>query len=88
MVKYKTPGSMVLVGSMSGMTANKGFNSSIYNGSKAGVMGICRVLAMEVSIVPNNLNDRKHNPLLTISSGPRSSMASPSALMTSAPATS
>jgi len=50
MIKYKTPGSMILVGSMSGLNANKGFTSCIYNSSKAGVIQMGRSLAMEVSI--------------------------------------
>jgi NAD(P)-dependent dehydrogenase (short-subunit alcohol dehydrogenase family) len=47
MVKYKTPGSMVLIGSMSGLNANKGFTSSVYNSSKAAVIQLGRSLAME-----------------------------------------
>ncbi|KAK5736720.1 hypothetical protein LTR17_007224 [Elasticomyces elasticus] len=47
MIKYKTPGSMVLIGSMSGLNANKGLNSSIYNSSKAAVIQLGRNLAME-----------------------------------------
>ncbi|KAK4897989.1 hypothetical protein LTR27_004373 [Elasticomyces elasticus] len=47
MIKYKTPGAMVLIGSMSGLNANKGFNSSIYNASKAAVIQLGRNLAME-----------------------------------------
>lgn len=48
MIKYKCPGSMVLVGSMSGLNANKGFASSVYNSSKAAVIQLGRNLAMEV----------------------------------------
>lgn len=47
MIKYKTPGSMMLVGSMSGLIANKGFTSSVYNSSKAAVIQLGRNLAME-----------------------------------------
>ena len=47
MIKYKTPGSMVLIGSMSGLIANKGFTSSVYNSSKAAVIQLGRSLAME-----------------------------------------
>ncbi|KAK5072459.1 hypothetical protein LTR64_005070 [Lithohypha guttulata] len=47
MLKYKTPGSMCLVGSMSGLNANKGFTSSVYNSSKAAVIQLGRSLAME-----------------------------------------
>jgi len=49
MIKYKTPGSLVLIGSMSGLNANKGFTSSVYNSSKAAVIQLGRSLAMEVS---------------------------------------
>jgi len=62
MIKYKTPGSMILVGSMSGLNANKGFTSCIYNSSKAGVIQMGRSLAMEVSIDmprPHRLELRK-----------------------------
>jgi len=47
MIKYKTPGSLVLIGSMSGLNANKGFTSSVYNSSKAAVIQLGRSLAME-----------------------------------------
>ena len=47
MIKHKTPGSMLLVGSMSGLIANKGFTASVYNSSKAAVIQLGRSLAME-----------------------------------------
>lgn len=47
MVKYKVPGSMLFVGSMSGLNANKGLTSSVYNSSKAAVIQLGRSLAME-----------------------------------------
>src|ERR1700753_3694381 len=47
MIKYKTPGSLLLVGSMSGLIANKGFTASVYNSSKAAVIQLGRSLAME-----------------------------------------
>ena len=47
MVKYKTPGAMVLIGSMSGLIANRGLTSSVYNSSKAAVIQLGRSLAME-----------------------------------------
>ncbi|OQO07149.1 hypothetical protein B0A48_07717 [Cryoendolithus antarcticus] len=47
MIKYKCPGSMVLIGSMSGLIANKGLRSSVYNSSKAAVIQLGRSLAME-----------------------------------------
>ncbi|KAK5089796.1 hypothetical protein LTR70_006170 [Exophiala xenobiotica] len=47
MIKYKTPGAMCLIGSMSGLVANKGLITSVYNSSKAAVMQLGRSLAME-----------------------------------------
>lgn len=47
MTKYGCPGSMVLVGSMSGLIADKGLRSSVYNPSKAAVVQLGRSLAME-----------------------------------------
>ncbi|KAH9811176.1 hypothetical protein Tdes44962_MAKER05909, partial [Teratosphaeria destructans] len=47
MVKYNCPGSIVIVASMSAFIANDGLECHIYNGSKAGVVGMSRVLAME-----------------------------------------
>lgn len=47
MIKYETPGSMVLIGSMSGLIANKGLRSSVYNCSKAAVIQLARSLGME-----------------------------------------
>ncbi|KAK3653625.1 hypothetical protein LTR56_004480 [Elasticomyces elasticus] len=47
MIKYKTPGNMVLIGSMSGFNANKGLLSSVYNASKAAVIQLGRNLSME-----------------------------------------
>jgi len=47
MIKYKIPGSMLLVASMSGFVANKGFTSSVYNSSKAAVIQLTKNLAME-----------------------------------------
>ena len=40
MMKYKTRGSIVLIGSMSGLVANKGLISSVYNSSKAAVIQV------------------------------------------------
>ncbi|KAK5940975.1 hypothetical protein PMZ80_006252 [Knufia obscura] len=51
MIKYKTPGAMCLIGSMSGLIANKGFTSSVYNSSKAAVIQLARSLAMEWGII-------------------------------------
>jgi NAD(P)-dependent dehydrogenase (short-subunit alcohol dehydrogenase family) len=47
MIKHKTPGSLCLIASMSGLIANKGFTSSVYNSSKAAVCQLTRSLAME-----------------------------------------
>ena len=47
MIKYKTPGALLLIGSMSGLIANKGFQASVYNSSKAAVIQLGRSLAME-----------------------------------------
>ena len=51
MIKYKTPGAMCLIGSMSGLIANKGFTSSVYNSSKAAVIQLGRSLAMEWGVI-------------------------------------
>lgn len=47
MRRLETPGSMVLIASMSGTIANKGLNCAAYNASKAGVIQLARNLAME-----------------------------------------
>ncbi|EEP79003.1 conserved hypothetical protein [Uncinocarpus reesii 1704] len=47
MMALNSPGSIVLVASMSGMVANKGLNSPVYNSSKAAVIQLGRNLAME-----------------------------------------
>lgn len=47
MNKYKSRGSIILVASMSGLIANKGMLSSVYNSSKAAVVQLGRNLAME-----------------------------------------
>ncbi|RAH68057.1 NAD(P)-binding protein [Aspergillus aculeatinus CBS 121060] len=44
---HRTRGSVLLVASMSGLIANKGMTSSIYNSSKAAVVQLGRSLAME-----------------------------------------
>ncbi|EMC92858.1 hypothetical protein BAUCODRAFT_125817 [Baudoinia panamericana UAMH 10762] len=59
MVKYNTPGSMVLIGSMSGLNANKGFTSSVYNSSKAAVIQLGRNLAMEWGKIISADGERK-----------------------------
>ena len=47
MIKHNCSGSILLIASMSGMVANKGFTSSVYNSSKAAVCQMARSLAME-----------------------------------------
>ena len=47
MINLKTPGSIVLVASMSAIIANKGLISSVYNSSKAAVNQLTKNLAME-----------------------------------------
>ncbi|KAL7662235.1 hypothetical protein ACMYSQ_001584 [Aspergillus niger] len=51
MLDVKCHGSILLVASMSGMIANKGMESAIYNSSKAAVIQLTRSLAMEWSEV-------------------------------------
>lgn len=53
MILYNCPGSMVLVGFMSGLIANKGLRSSVYNSSKAAVIQLGRSLAMEWGKIVN-----------------------------------
>lgn len=47
MLARRCNGSIVLVASMSGLVANKGLNSCVYNSSKAAVIQLGRNLAME-----------------------------------------
>lgn len=47
MLHWKCRGSILLVASMSGLVANKGMASPVYNSSKAAVMQLGRCLAME-----------------------------------------
>lgn len=49
MFKYKCHGSICLIASMSGLIANKGLLSPVYNSSKAAVIQLSRCLAMEWS---------------------------------------
>ncbi|EXJ93588.1 alcohol dehydrogenase [Capronia coronata CBS 617.96] len=53
MIKYNCSGSILLVASMSGLVANKGLTSSVYNSSKAAVCQLSRSLAMEWGKVVN-----------------------------------
>ncbi|EED13072.1 short chain dehydrogenase/oxidoreductase, putative [Talaromyces stipitatus ATCC 10500] len=47
MFEHKCPGSILLVASMSGLIANKGMTSPVYNSSKAAVIQLGKCLAME-----------------------------------------
>ncbi|KAJ5102035.1 hypothetical protein NUU61_004257 [Penicillium alfredii] len=47
MFNYQNKGSILLVASMSGLIANKGMTSPVYNSSKAAVIQLARSLAME-----------------------------------------
>ncbi|PLB51090.1 putative short chain dehydrogenase/oxidoreductase [Aspergillus steynii IBT 23096] len=47
MFNYQQKGSIVLIASMSGLIANKGMTSPVYNSSKAAVVQLSRSLAME-----------------------------------------
>lgn len=47
MIKYKCGGSICIIASMSGLVANKGMNSPVYNASKAALIQLARNLAME-----------------------------------------
>lgn len=47
MMQTRTPGSIVLVASISGLITNKGMVSPVYNSSKAAVIQLTRSLAME-----------------------------------------
>lgn len=51
MLKYKCKGSICLIASMSGLVANKGLLSPVYNSSKAAVIQPARCLAMEWSLI-------------------------------------
>jgi len=47
MMRFKTRGSICLIASISGLVANKGLISPVYNSSKAAVIQLARNLAME-----------------------------------------
>lgn len=51
MTKYRCHGSIVFIASMSGIIANKGLLSPVYNSSKAAVIQLARNLAMEWSSI-------------------------------------
>ncbi|CAG9950466.1 unnamed protein product [Clonostachys rosea f. rosea IK726] len=50
MIKYKCGGSICLIASMSGLVANKGMKSPVYNASKAALIQLAKNLAMEWSL--------------------------------------
>lgn len=54
MFKHRSRGSIVLIGSMSGLIANKGLISPVYNASKAAVIQLTRNLAMEWGRINEN----------------------------------
>lgn len=47
MIQYNCHGSICAIASISGIVANKGLQSPVYNSSKAAVIQLCRNLAME-----------------------------------------
>ena len=47
MLLFKTHGSIMLIASMSGLVANKGLISPVYNSSKAALIQLARNLVME-----------------------------------------
>lgn len=49
MARFKIPGSIVIIASISGLVANKGLISAVYNSSKAALLQLARSLAMEYS---------------------------------------
>jgi NAD(P)-dependent dehydrogenase (short-subunit alcohol dehydrogenase family) len=53
MLQYRCRGSILLVASMSGIIANKGMVSPVYNSSKAAVIQLGRSLAMEWGRIDN-----------------------------------
>lgn len=53
MMRYKTRGSIMLIGSMSGLVANKGLISPVYNSSKAAVIQVSRSNTCKVCHFPN-----------------------------------
>ena len=54
MFKYKCRGSICLIASMSGLIANKGLITPVYNSSKAAVTQLARNLAMEWGKIDEN----------------------------------
>lgn len=54
MFKYRSRGSMCLVASMSGLIANKGMLSPVYNATKAAVIQLAKNLSMEWSKVQSS----------------------------------
>ncbi|KAJ6789473.1 hypothetical protein PWT90_00274 [Aphanocladium album] len=54
MMKHKTKGSICMIASMSGLVANKGMLSPVYNSSKAALIQLARNLAMEWSPIKDD----------------------------------
>ncbi len=65
MLKHGTPGSMCLIASMSGLIANKGLISPVYNSSKAAVLQLTRNLAMEWGIDGIRVNSLSPGHIVT-----------------------
>lgn len=64
MMRYGCRGSICLVASMSGIIANKGMKSPVYNSSKAAVIQLARSLAMEwTAIQPDGCGGIRVNSL-------------------------
>ncbi|KAF8881829.1 hypothetical protein CPB84DRAFT_1817219 [Gymnopilus junonius] len=60
MEKYGTPGSIILIGSMSGSIANKDMHWTAYNTSKAAVIQMARSMACELG--PKNIRVNSISP--------------------------
>ncbi|KAK4570471.1 hypothetical protein LTR86_002551 [Recurvomyces mirabilis] len=69
MIKYNIPGSMVLIGSMSGLIANRGLRTVVYNASKAAVIQSARSLAMEWGKIVETEDGMKPIRVNTLSPG-------------------
>ena len=58
-------GSIINIGSMSGLVANKGFYNSVYNASKAGILQLTRSLACEWARYGIRVNSIAPGPIQT-----------------------
>ncbi|ROV92809.1 hypothetical protein VPNG_09112 [Cytospora leucostoma] len=70
MRRLDRPGSIVLIGSMSGTVANKGLLCSAYNASKAGVLQLARNLAMEWGLSGIRVNTISPGYIVTTMTAP------------------